>query len=207
MKTKNTLILIGATTAVVLLLAGCTPTAQPETTATPTAVAEATSTPTSTATAEPTVDLAAIYAANPAPSNLDTNGLLAWEALMGPDGEYAAAASYLAVLGAYGQVEPYASIYQQELKHIDALVRQLSKYGVTAPANPFVGVIAAPADLATAAQAWAEGEVLNIEMYDNLIAQSTDSRLTGVLENLRSASLNNHLPLFQEAAANGGTTP
>lgn len=207
MKTTNTLILIGATTAAGLLLAGCAQTVQPETTATPTAAAEATTTPTPTATVAPAVDLAAIYAANPAPTNLDSNGLLAWEALMGPEGEYAAAASYLAVLDAYGQVEPYASIYQQELKHIDALVRQLSKYGVTAPANPYVGVIAAPTDLATAAQAWAEGEVHNITMYDNLIAQSTDSRLTSVLENLRSASLNNHLPLFQEAAANGGTTP
>lgn len=205
MNTRNTLILIGATTAVGLLLAGCAPTAQPESAAKPIAATEATLTPTSVVVN--TVDLATIYAANPAPTNLDNNGVLAWEALMGPEGEYAAAASYLAVLDTYGQLEPYASIYQQELKHIDALVRQLSKYGVTAPANPFVGVIAAPADLATAAQAWAEGEVLNIEMYDNLIAQSTDSRLTGVLENLRSASLNNHLPLFQEAAANGGTTP
>ena len=46
-------------------------------------------------------------------------------ALMGPEGEYAAGASYEAVLDAFGDVEPYASIYQAETKHADALIRQL----------------------------------------------------------------------------------
>ena len=134
-----------------------------------------------------------------------TNEALAWEALMGPDGEYAAAASYAAVLDAYGQVEPYATIYQAELKHVDALIKQLDRAGIVAPANPYIGKIEAPADLTTAAQAWAEGEILNVEMYDVLIAQSTDTNLTRVLNNLRSASLDSHLPLFELAAANGGT--
>jgi len=134
-----------------------------------------------------------------------TNEALAWEALMGPDGEYAAAASYAAVLDKYGQVEPYATIYQAELKHVDALIKQLDRAGIVAPANPYMGKIEAPADLTTAAQAWAEGEILNVEMYDVLIAQSTDTNLTRVLNNLRSASLDSHLPLFELAAANGGT--
>lgn len=134
-----------------------------------------------------------------------TNEALAWEALMGPDGEYAAAASYAAVLDKYGQVEPYATIYQAELKHVDALIKQLDRAGIVAPANPYMGKIEAPADLTTAAQAWAEGEILNVEMYDVLIAQSTDTNLTKVLNNLRSASLDSHLPMFELAAANGGT--
>jgi hypothetical protein len=134
-----------------------------------------------------------------------TNEALAWEALMGPDGEYAAAASYAAVLDTYGQVEPYATIYQAELKHVDALIKQLDRAGIVAPANPYIGKIEAPADLTTAAQAWAEGEILNVEMYDVLIAQSTDTNLTKVLKNLRSASLDSHLPFFELADANGGT--
>jgi len=134
-----------------------------------------------------------------------TNEALAWEALMGPDGEYAAAASYESVLNTYGQVEPYATIYQAELKHADALIRQLERAGVAVPSNPYTGKIEAPADLTAAAEAWAEGEILNVQMYDELIAQSTDASLTRVLNNLRSASLNSHLPLFELAAANGGT--
>ncbi|MDG2496995.1 MAG: hypothetical protein P8M68_02285, partial [Aquiluna sp.] len=67
------------------------------------------------------------------------------------------------------------------------------------------GQIQAPADLETAALAWAEGEVLNIELYDYLLTMTDDAQLTKVLNNLRSASLDSHLPAFEAAAANGGT--
>jgi hypothetical protein len=133
----------------------------------------------------------------------DTEIILA--ALMGPDGEYAAAASYEAVLDEYGMVEPYASIYQAELRHIDALIRQLERAGEEVPANPYTGKIKAPGDLKTAAEAWAEGEILNVELYDDLIARTTNENLLKVLGNLRSASLNSHLPAFELAAENGGT--
>ncbi len=182
-----------------LLLAGCS--------SSPSALrlaqsTDASSAPTPSAMVEPTpTGLTALAA----PDGIGPNATLAWDALFGLDGEYAAAASYLAVLDQYGQVEPYATIYRQELNHIDALVRQLDRFGIVAPANPYLGLIAAPADLQTAAEAWAEGEILNVELYDRLIASSTDSRLTGVFENLRSASLDRHLPLFQQAAVNGGT--
>jgi hypothetical protein len=134
-----------------------------------------------------------------------SNAAIAWEALMGPDGEYAAVAHYQAVLDQFGQVEPYATIKESEERHIDALVRQLSRYNVEAPANPYLGVVEAPGDLETAAREWAEGEILNVEMYDQLIKQATDDRLIRVLENLRRASLEQHFPAFEAAAANGGT--
>lgn len=133
----------------------------------------------------------------------DTEIILA--ALTGPDGEYAAAASYEAVLNEYGMVEPYASIYQAELRHIDALIRQLEKAGVKVPANPYTGKIKAPGDLTTAAEAWAEGEILNVELYDDLMKRTTNENLLKVLGNLRSASLDSHLPAFELAAENGGT--
>jgi len=126
-------------------------------------------------------------------------------ALMGPEGEYAAGASYEAVLDAFGDVEPYASIYQAETKHADALIRQLERLGEEVPENPYTGTIAAPADLQTAAEAWAEGEVANVELYDFLISQTDDPQLIKVFENLRSASLDMHLPAFEAAAENGGT--
>ena len=56
-----------------------------------------------------------------------------------------------------------------------------------------------------AALAWAEGEVLNIELYDYLLTKTDDTQLTKVLNNLRSASLDSHLPAFEAAAENGGT--
>jgi hypothetical protein len=133
----------------------------------------------------------------------DTEIVLA--ALMGPDGEYAAAASYLAVLDKYGSVEPYQTIYQAELRHIDALIRQLERQGEVVPENPYLGKITAPEDLVSAAKAWAEGEVLNVELYDQLISKTDNENLLKVLGNLRSASLESHLPAFELAAQGDGT--
>ena len=126
-------------------------------------------------------------------------------ALMGPYGEYAAAASYAAVLDKYGSVEPYQTIYEAELRHIDALIRQLERLGEEVPENPYDGKISAPNDLVSAARAWAEGEVLNVELYDQLISKTDNSSLLKVLGNLRSASLESHLPAFELAAQGDGT--
>ena len=133
-----------------------------------------------------------------------TDAGIAWFALMSSDGEYAAAASYQAVIDAFGPVEPYVTIKEGEERHIDALIRQLERLGVEAPSNPYLGIIEAPADLETAARAWAEGEILNVEMYDELLAQTGNTNLVRVLTNLRRASLESHLPLFEAAAENGG---
>lgn len=133
----------------------------------------------------------------------DTEIVLA--ALMGPDGEYAAAASYLAVLDKYGSVEPYQTIYQAELRHIDALIRQLERLGTDVPENPYLGKITAPEDLVSAAEAWAIGEILNVELYDQLISKTENASLLNVLGNLRIASLESHLPAFELAAQGDGT--
>lgn len=133
-----------------------------------------------------------------------TPAAVAWEALMGPDGEYAASAMYLAIIDEFGDVEPYVSIQAAEERHSEALIRQLSMVGVDAPENPYIGEIEPPEDLEGAASAGAEGEVANIEMYDRLLTQTDDARLTRVLTNLRSASADVHLPAFEAAADNGG---
>ncbi len=204
--------------ALTAAIAGCataptvstTPGASP---ATPTVTAATTAaTPTASGTttspaASGTTTSPAASGTPAAPANVDTAAeKAAWEALMSPDGEYAAYAAYSAVIDKYGQVEPYVTIRSAEQRHIDALVRQLSRTDVTVPANPYLGVIPAPASLKEAALAWAEGERDNVALYDRLLrAVTTDSRLTKVLGNLRAASQDSHLPLFVAAAAKGGT--
>ena len=193
-------------------LAGCAPaesvsTETTETTATQSAAesADATVTDTVTEGVESTeTAVTETETAAPVVTSMTSEEVIL-AALMGPEGEYAAAASYLAVLDAYGDVEPYATIYSAELRHADALIRQLERLGVEVPENPYLGQIQAPADLETAALAWAEGEVLNIELYDYLLTMTDDAQLTKVLNNLRSASLDSHLPAFEAAAENGGT--
>ena len=134
-----------------------------------------------------------------------TDTEIALFALMGPEGEYAAAASYLAVLEKYGSVEPYQSIYDAELRHIDALIRQLERDGEVVPENPYLGKITIADNLVSIAEAEAAIEVLNVEMYDQLITKTDNANLLKVLENLRSASLESHLPAFELAAQGDGT--
>lgn len=134
-----------------------------------------------------------------------TDAWVAWFALLSPEGEYAASAMYQAVIDEFGPVEPYVSIREGEERHIDALTRQLERLGYEVPANPYLGEVSAPSDLQSAAEAWAVGEIANVEMYDELLGLTVDASLTRVLENLRRASLESHLPLFELAAANGGS--
>lgn len=187
---------------------GSTPTV---TTGSPSAGSAATGPSTTASTpapagSEPTSTLAP--GATAAPATVDTPAeQAAWAALMDPTGEYAAYASYAAVLDRHGTVQPYARIAAAEEQHIAALVRQLERMGIEVPANPYLGKVTAPDDLLAAATAWAEGEVDNVALYDRLIDQvAGDQALTRVFENLRRASQESHLPAFEAAAANGGTT-
>ncbi len=135
----------------------------------------------------------------------DPQAALAWSALMDEEGEYAAYAMYSAVIDEFGPVEPYLTIREAENRHINALIRQLSRYGINVPENPYLGKILAPKDLQTAAEAWAAGEIANVQLYDQLLLQTTDSNLIRVFSNLRASSNDQHLPLFKAAAENGGS--
>jgi hypothetical protein len=177
-----------------VILAGCSAPLMEEPTTDPTESSESSTSPsTETETSDPVI------------KDVMTDTEIVLAALMGPDGEYAAAASYLAVLDKYGSVEPYQTIYQAELRHIDALIRQLERQGEVVPENPYLGKITAPEDLVSAAEAWAIGEVLNVELYDQLISKTDNENLLKVLGNLRSASLDSHLPAFELAAQGDGT--
>jgi hypothetical protein len=177
-----------------VLLAGCSVPAIEESSPAPTESSESSEAPE-----------AESESSNPVIKDVMNDTEIVLAALMGPDGEYAAAASYLAVIDKYGSVEPYQTIYQAELRHIDALIRQLERLGEEVPENPYLGKITAPDDLVSAAEAWAVGEVLNVELYDQLISKTQNANLLNVLGNLRIASLESHLPAFELAAQGDGT--
>jgi hypothetical protein len=124
---------------------------------------------------------------------------------MGVDGEYANFARYSAVIDTFGEVQPFVNVMSAEEQHISALVLQLQRFGAEIPANPYLGTTTAPADLLTAANDAVAGEQANVAMFDTLLTQVTDTGLTRVFTNLRRASLETHLPLFQAAAAGDGT--
>lgn len=206
MTTSHRLTWLAITALTAATLGACTqaPTTTPTTTTTSAAASATTTVP--AAPTNPPDDTALSALDLPAGVSEGSIEAALWEALMGPDGEYAASAAYSAVLAAYGSVEPYASIQAAEERHVDALIRQLTRLSVAAPSNPYLGRLTAPDNLQEAAAAWAEGEVANVALYDRLLAQADgDPTVTRVLSNLRRASLEQHLPQFEAAAANGGT--
>jgi len=133
------------------------------------------------------------------------------EALAGPDGEYAARATYAAILAKWNNAQPFANIYAAEVRHVEALVQQCKKYGVPVPADEFMGNVEAPADLCAAAEQGVAGEILNIAMYEGTPEPGDEPGLLEVVQqypslvlvftNLRDASLYNHLPAFRAAVA------
>jgi hypothetical protein len=130
-------------------------------------------------------------------------------ALTSPVGEYAARAEYTAILAKFGNtMQPYARILQAEQQHIAALQQQCVKYGVPIPPDTYAGNVTAPATLLEAAQTGVTAELLNVALYDELLTKVRNyPSLVQVFTNLRAASLNNHLPAFEAAVANGGTLP
>lgn len=206
------LIVPAAAVLLVTAVSACGPQASPPTgastvpTSSPASPGPTTTAPTTQPGTAPVSDAAgAVPSVSTPPAPADPVAAAAWEALMSPEGEYAASAQYRAVVDEFGPVEPYASIQAAEEQHVDALTRQLERLGVTVPPNPYTGRISAPTDLEAAATAWAAWETDNIALYDRLLEEVRgDEPLTRVFTNLRSASQEIHLPTFEAAAANGG---
>ena len=123
-------------------------------------------------------------------------------ALVEPEGEYAAYASYAAVVERYGNVHPFANIIASEARHIDALKRILNRYEVPYPEeNPYLGTIAAPASLADAARARVEAAIANVALYEEqLEAVAEYPDIIRAFVSLQTASREQHLPAFERAA-------
>ncbi len=116
---------------------------------------------------------------------------------MALDDEYHALAVYQSVIATFGNVEPFVEIAQSEQKHIDALVNQFNKYGLTVPENPWIGNVPTFDSLQQACQTGVEAEIANADLYNQLFSMIDDARLTRVFTNLSNASLNSHLPQFE----------
>ena len=82
--------------------------------------------------------------------------------------EYGALNLYNAVIAQFGSVAPFSQIALSEQMHVNALVRQATKYGVSIPANP--GLTAPKfATLEAACQAGVAAEIADAALYDELM--------------------------------------
>jgi hypothetical protein len=112
--------------------------------------------------------------------------------------EYGALNLYQAVINQYGDVYPFNQIVLAEQQHVNALIRQATKYGITVPEN--MGLTTEPsfATLQNACQAGVDAEIADAALYDDLLPLvSSHSDLVQVFTSLQNASLNYHLPAFE----------
>jgi hypothetical protein len=111
--------------------------------------------------------------------------------------EYGAQALYQSILDTFGDVEPFNRIVGSEAQHAAALIRMAEKYGLPVPEFPGTEETSGFETLAEACQAGVEAELADAALYDELVPFTTHDDILRVYENLKSASLNNHLPAFQ----------
>lgn len=118
--------------------------------------------------------------------------------------ERKAEATYKAIITKFGPVRPFINIVRAENRHAMAVERQMDRLGFEIPPNEWEGRGEAPASIAEACRQAVEGELENIALYDRLIPQIEDDAVRHVLQRLRDASSDNHLPAFRRCLRRHG---
>ena len=123
------------------------------------------------------------------------------------DDEYKAHATYDQVMLDFGPALPFVNIVEAEARHIAALVTLFERYSLPVPPNPWPGKAPHYQSVDAACVAAVQGEIDNAALYDRLLASTRRPDILAVLQALRSASQDRHLPAFQRCAqrsAGGG---
>ena len=109
----------------------------------------------------------------------------------------------------FGDVRPFSNIINAERQHEAMLIDLYETYGVAVPENGYAtGALAAPVapeTLVDACKIGVEAEIANRDLYDgNLLpAVAAYPDITLVMQRLRDASEENHLPAFQRCVNRG----
>ena len=113
--------------------------------------------------------------------------------------EYHAEYIYLRVLSDFGNVLPFFNVVVAEQRHSASLASLFERRALQTPANRWnLDNVPRFATLAAACAAAATAELENIAMYDRFLAQDLPFDVRTVLSNNRRASLDRHLPAFQQ---------
>ncbi len=122
--------------------------------------------------------------------------------------EFHAYETYKKTIEKFGAVEPFTNIMQAEIRHYEALIPLLQKYGVPVPVNDWEGKIEVPNSILEASEIGVAAEIDNIRMYDNLISYAKNyPDVVDTLYKLQAASYNNHLFAFRQSVAKHSSLP
>ena len=120
-----------------------------------------------------------------------------------------AEAFYAAVIAKFGDARPFSHIIEAEQQHEAMLIDLYATYGVAVPENGYAsGALlspAAPDTLLDACKIGVEAEIANRDLYDATLlpAVAAYPDITLVMQRLRDASEENHLPAFQRCVRRG----
>jgi rubrerythrin len=143
----------------------------------------------------------------------------AWSQNLTPDAEAAlgsalqderhAEAFYTAVLTKFGEVRPFSNIIEAERRHQAMLIELYNTYGIAVPENGYANgnlkAPEAPATLIDACKSGVEAEIANRDLYNAQLLPAVKAYpdITQVMQRLRDASEENHLPAFQRCVSRG----
>jgi len=119
------------------------------------------------------------------------------EALMD---EYKARDTYRKIIDTFGPVRPFINIVEAEQRHIEMLLPLYEKYDISLPVEPNPERVTVAHSLQNACQMGVEAELMNMAMYDRLIAAADQPDVIDILQRLQAASRDHHLPAFQRCA-------
>jgi len=96
------------------------------------------------------------------------------------------------------KLTPFTNIVHAEEQHVKAATKLFDKRGwLPLPSTWTLDNVDRFATLVEACEGGVAAEMENIAMYDDLLASPLPDDVVKVFETLRAASLNNHLPAFQ----------
>lgn len=150
-------------------------------------------TPVTTATAPAPASIGGGSSVTSVPAAADLASVLerAWRE------EQHALATYQNVIDALGPVRPFTNIVRSEAQHVAALERVAAANGITLPAAAVAGE-PAPASVTASCDLGASAEIADAALYDELLPLvQAHPDVVQVMQSLRSASLDNHLPAFE----------
>ena len=118
-----------------------------------------------------------------------------------------AKATYADILARFGPVRPFVNIVEAEGRHEAALLAIYARYGVPVPPDTAQAPpLADDMDIAGLCAIAVAAEIANVRLYDeNLLpAVAGHADIHAVMQRLRDASRDRHLPAFQRCVARGG---
>lgn len=143
----------------------------------------------------------------------------AWSQSLTPDAQVAlgaalqderhAEAFYAAVIAKFEQARPFANIVNAERQHEAMLIDLYKTYGLVVPENGYtIGELTAPLapdTLLDACKIGVGAEIANRDLYDGQLLPAVVAYpdITLVMQHLRDASEDNHLPAFERCVSRG----